>query len=140
MTYKITLEINPTPEDIQILGDGLMAYATQQRDLPPITLFAFFLRDENKQIVGGCNGANLYGCLHIDQLWISPALRGKSHGTQLMLAAENHGKEIGCTFAVVNTMDWEARGFYEKLGYQVEFERHGFLKNAIFYFLRKSLI
>jgi hypothetical protein len=30
------------PDDIQILGDGIMSYATQQRDLPPITFFAFF--------------------------------------------------------------------------------------------------
>jgi hypothetical protein len=37
-------------------------------------------------------------------------------------------------------MDWEARGFYGKLGYHIEFERHGFLKNSVFYFLRKSLI
>jgi ribosomal protein S18 acetylase RimI-like enzyme len=42
------------------------------------------------------------------------------------------------TFSTVNTMDWEALDFYKKLGYEVEFERHGFLKDSIFYFLRKE--
>lgn len=55
-----------------------------------------------------------------------------------MLAAEKFGKENGCTFAAVNTMDWEALDFYKTLGYEVEFERHGFQKDSIFYFLRKN--
>ena len=36
-------------------------------------------------------------------------------------------------------MDWEALDFYKKLGYYVEFERHGYLKESVFYFLRKDL-
>ena len=34
----------------------------------------------------------------------------------------------GCTFATVNTMDWEALPFYQKLGYEVECIRDGFEK------------
>ncbi len=66
------------------------------------------------------------------------SLRGNGYGSQLMMAAEKFGKENGCTFAAVNTMDWEALYFYKKLGYEVEFERHGFLKDSVFYFLRKK--
>jgi ribosomal protein S18 acetylase RimI-like enzyme len=39
----------------------------------------------------------------------------------------------------VNTMDWEAKPFYESLGYTVEFERKGYDLNSIAYFLRKNL-
>lgn len=35
-------------------------------------------------------------------------------------------------------MDWEALGFYQKLGFIIEFERRGFLKDSVFYFLRKK--
>ncbi len=41
---------------------------------------------------------------------------------------------------VVNTMDFEALNFYKKLGYMVEFERRGFEKDSIMYFLCKNLI
>lgn len=140
MIYNIIFESNPHPEDIQILGNGIIAHARLKKGHKPIDFFAFFIRDESNQIQGGCNGANLYGCLHIDQLWISESLRRNGYGTKLVSSAEKYGKENGCTFAAVNTMDWEALEFYKKLGYQIEFERHGFLKNSVFYFLRKVLI
>ncbi|KTC84496.1 GNAT family N-acetyltransferase [Legionella brunensis] len=138
MTYELSFENNPCPNDIQILGNAIMHNATQKKGFKPLDFFAFFIRDEDKKIMGGCNGSTLYGCLYIDQLWVNDSLRHQGFGTQLMLAAEQYGKEKGCTFATVNTMDWEALDFYKKLGFSVEFARRGFLKNSTFYFLRKE--
>jgi len=53
--------------------------------------------------------------------------------------AESLAKKSHCHFIAVNTFDWEALDFYKKLGFYVEFERKGFDKNSIFYFLRKNL-
>lgn len=138
MKYKITFEANPHPKDLQKINKGIMDYAQQQKGHKPLEFFDFFIRDENNILRGGCGGNTLYGCLHIDQLWLEASLRGQGFGTQLVLAAEQFGQEQGCTFATVNTMDWEGLDFYKKLGYKVEFERHGFEKNSIFYFLRKD--
>lgn len=140
MTYTLQFEEQPKAEDIQLLSTGIMDYAAMQRGHDRLQFFAFFIRDEHQTIVGGCNGCNLYGCLYVDQLWVHPLLRGKNYGTQLMQSAEQWGQEQGCTFATVNTMDWEARGFYERLGFTVEFERRGFHKDSRFYFLRKELL
>jgi len=137
--YRITQEPNPTREDLYVLAQGLVKNAQQQRDHKPTESFAFFVRDENLQIIAGANGYTFYGCMYVDQLWVDEKLRGKGYGTQLMLAAEELGRERGCTFAAVNTMDWEGLEFYQKLGYHVEFERHGFVKNSTFYYLRKDL-
>lgn len=139
MTYKIVYEKNPHADDIQVLGDGTIEYAIQQRGHKPMEFFAFFIRDANNKILGGCNGCNLYGCLYIDQLWVTESLRGQGYGIKLMQAAEKFGQEQGCGFATVNTFDWEALDFYKKQGFQVEFERHGFNKGSVFYFLRKEL-
>ena len=81
----------------------------------------------------------MYGSLFVGQLWVTEALRGKGYGTQLMKEAENLARERKCNFMAVNTMDWEALDFYKKLGFHVEFERHGFDKDSVFYFLRKDL-
>ena len=56
---------------------------------------------------------------------MADSLRDKDYGTKLVRAAEQYGLEHECTFAAVNTMDWEALGFYKKLGFEIEFERHG---------------
>lgn len=137
--YHLQFELHPQQDDVDLLGKGIMAYATEKKGLPPLKFFAIYVRDQHNAIVGGCNGTVLYGCLHVDQLWMSTPLRGQGFGSQLMQAAERFGLEQHCTFATVNTMDWEALGFYQRLGYAIEFERHGYDKDSIFYFLRKPL-
>jgi ribosomal protein S18 acetylase RimI-like enzyme len=137
---QLTFEKAPHPDDIQILGDSIMAYAKQQKELQPLDFFSFFIRDHENTILGGCNGCALYGCLYIDQLWVSDSLRQQGWGTKLTNAALNYGQELGCTFAAVNTFDWEALGFYQKMGFKIEFQRRGFHKNSVFYFLRQDFL
>lgn len=140
MNYQISYEINPKSEDIQILNDGIMEQAKQKKGMKQLDFFAFFIRNENGEIIGGCSGDNMYGGLYVGQLWMAEELRGKGYGTQLMQKAEALAKESKCNFIAVNTFDWEALDFYKKLGFYVEFERKGFDKNSVFYFLRKDLI
>lgn len=139
MTYHISYEANPNQSDIQILGDGIQAYAKLKKNQPKMEFFAFFVRDENNKILGGCSSCIYYGCHYIDNFWLDENLRGKRFGTKLMYASEKLAREKGCLFSTVNTMDWEALGFYQKFGYEIEFERKGYLNNSTFYFLRKEL-
>jgi GNAT superfamily N-acetyltransferase len=138
-SYKITHEPHATQEDLYTLMQGLVQNAKQKKDQNPTEGFAFFIRDQNNTILGGANGYTFYGCIYVDQLWIDEKLRGQGYGTKLMAASEQLGKERNCTFATVNTMDWEGLEFYQKIGYHIEFERHGFTKGSTFYFLRKNL-
>ncbi len=48
------------------------------------------------------------------------------------------GKQKQCRFSTIKTMDWEALGFYQKLGYQVEFQRDGYEHYSTLYFLIKE--
>ena len=139
MNHQISYETNPKSEDIQVLNDGIMEQAEQKKGMKQLDFFAFFIRDENGKIMGRCGGDNMYGGLYVGQLWVAKKLRGKGYGTQLMQKAEALAKESQCNFIAVNTFDWEALDFYKKLGFDVEFERKGFDKNSIFYFLRKDL-
>ena len=53
------------------------------------------------------------------RVWIDEAWRGQGLGQQLMKRMEAEARERGATWARVTTFDFQARGFYEKLGYQV---------------------
>ncbi len=139
MILEISFEKNPHSSDIQVIGDGITAYAKKKKAFNPWDCFAFFIRDQEHRIMGGCNGNTLYGCLYIDQLWVSETIRNKGWGTKLINVALDYGKEHGCTFAIVDTMDWEGLDFYQGLGFVVEFERGGFQKNSVCYSLRKDL-
>jgi hypothetical protein len=50
------------------------------------------------------------------------------------------GLAEGCTKAFVSTMSFQkAQSFYDKLGYQVDFERHGHVNNSTCFFMSKNL-
>lgn len=135
---KLVYADNAESHDIQTLTNGLDANAKLKRGYPPVESFAIFLKDEQDKIVGGCNGLLYYGCLFIDQLWVDEVYRGQKYGTKLLLAAEKLGKDKGCLFSTLETMDWEALDFYKAQGYVVEMERHGYNDNVVMYLLRKD--
>lgn len=56
-----------------------------------------------------------------------------------MHEAEKIGREHPALFITLNTMDWEALLFYQKLGYSIEFPREGYEKHSKMFMLRKNL-
>jgi len=139
MPYTIMYDPHPKQVEMEILTQGIAAEAKRKRNLAPIESYAFYIRDENNTIIGGSSGIMYYGCLYIDQLWLAEKIRRQGYGTQLMARTEQLAKQQGCSFATVNTMDWEAFEFYKKLGYAIEHLRYGYLQNSFIYFLRKDL-
>lgn len=77
------------------------------------------LRAPDGTLVGGLYGATMWGWLMVDGLWVAEALRGQGQGSRLLLAAEAKARERGCRGARLGTFDFQARGFYERLGYAV---------------------
>jgi ribosomal protein S18 acetylase RimI-like enzyme len=136
---KITQELEYTYDDIRRLTKGLDDHARLKRGYQPVEDFAIFMRDDNNEIVGGCNGLMYYGCLFIDQLWVDEQYRNQQYGFKLLQYAEELGKKNDCAFATLETMDWEALDFYKKYGYELEFERSGYLGNTRMFLLRKEL-
>ena len=139
MPYRISFESDPHAADINVLANGVLENIRDKGEEEAFDHFAFFIRDEKNQILGGVDGEIWRGCLHIHHLWVDEAIRGAGYGAKLMLSAENLGSEKGCTFAAANTTDLVVVSFYKKLGYEIEFERRGYLKKSILYFMRRDL-
>jgi ribosomal protein S18 acetylase RimI-like enzyme len=68
----------------------------------------------------------MYGFLHIDLLFVPEAMRGSGTGRTLMSQAEDEAIRRECRGVWLDTFSFQARGFYEKLGYTVfgEIENH----------------
>jgi ribosomal protein S18 acetylase RimI-like enzyme len=56
-----------------------------------------------------------------------------------MQHAINYGKSRNCTFVFVETMNFQAVGFYQKLGFNVKLSRGGYDKNSSLNYLKKDL-
>jgi GNAT superfamily N-acetyltransferase len=87
------------------------------------------LREDNKEfciyaevdskVVGGILGDFNNDYLYIDELWVDTKHRGIGVGKELMKYAEGMAIDRGITYAHLGTGDFQARSFYEKLGYEV---------------------
>jgi ribosomal protein S18 acetylase RimI-like enzyme len=123
----------------EVLYQGISEGAFQAKELSPIRPFSIFIKDQKEQVLGGASGTLFYGSLYVDSLWVDKTLRHQGWGKKLMYEAEKIGRENGALFATLNTMDWEALPFYQKLGYSIEFTREGYEKNSKMFMLRKNL-
>jgi len=52
-------------------------------------------------------------------LYIDENYRGKDVGTELVRKVEEFARENDCSLVRMNTYSFQARGFYEKLGYSL---------------------
>lgn len=101
---------------VQTMVDHHNIASTGQADWYPV---AFFLRDEAGEVLGGLLGEIWAGWLHIRTLALAAPARGQGFGRELMQRAERYARERGCTNAFLDTFSFQARPFYEKLGYRV---------------------
>ena len=118
-TYSIRVNDTPDPQDVNLVRQGLYEYnCTFAPDggFRPLTIF---LRDSDGKLVGGLLGGTYWGWLHVDILWLDESVRRQGYGQQMMAMAEQEALQRGCHHAHLDTMSFQARGFYEKLGYEV---------------------
>ena len=137
--YRFEYQDEPIPEDEQVLFDGLNNEVAQKKNVDPIKPIRIYIKDAQGMVLGGASGVSFYGSLYIDMLWLKENMRHQGLGKKLLMEAERIGRERNCTFATLNTMDWEALRFYQKLGYAIEFVREGYDKESKMYMLRKKL-
>jgi GNAT superfamily N-acetyltransferase len=75
------------------------------------------LCDAEGTIIGGLWGSTGYGWLYTQLLAVPDSLRGQRVGSQLLAMAEAEAIARGCHSSWLDTFEFQARGFYEKLGY-----------------------
>jgi ribosomal protein S18 acetylase RimI-like enzyme len=96
------------------------------------------LEDNAATLKGRVSGVIYCDWLRIDGLWVDDAFRHRGIGTKLMTRAENHVIALGCHSAWPTT--FQARGFYEAVGYELFGTLDNFPAAQPQHFLRKRLI
>lgn len=99
----------------------------------------YAIRDDNGELIAGLIGSIVWTMLHINVIWVSDVLRGNDVGSKLMRQAEKEASKQGCEFARLHTFSFQARPFYERLGYIVVNETKDFPKGHSQYLMVKAL-
>ena len=117
----VTFEPYVSKEVEETIRRGLQTHAIAAIGMPEEMRSAahFFLQNDDGEIVGGALGDIWGDWYFLNVLWVDRPLRGQDNGGRMLAAAEQHAIARGCTGAHLDTASFQARPFYEKLGYKL---------------------
>jgi len=89
--------------------------------------------------VGGLMAETQFKWLKVLLMAVAEGHRGRGVGRGLLAIAEREASARGCEYAFLDTMEYQAPGFYQKLGYVVagrleDWDSHG---HAKFFFTKR---
>lgn len=139
MEYTIEVSEEDDERTRDAIAAPLIAYNLSQAgpsDGKPLVLT---LRDASNAILGGLWGKTGFQWLYTQLLVVPEQLRGRGIGKELMQMAEHEALARGCHGAWLDTFEFQARGFYEKIGYTCFASLPDYPEGFSRYFMSKSL-
>ena len=148
MTWRIDLDGDARREDeltSRLVEHNQAASEAVRRRFEPDNLqprpVQAYAVEQAGQLIGGCTGntVDTWHWLTVDTLWVDPGHRGQGIGRELVSAVADAARARGCRWAKLNTWEFQAPGFYERLGY-VEYGREvDYPPGHVNYLMRKDL-
>ncbi|MFL5595680.1 MAG: GNAT family N-acetyltransferase [Gemmatimonadaceae bacterium] len=135
---EVRIESDVSEADQAAIVRGLLAFNEKWLGPSNEQPVRFIARDE-LGVIGGLLGHTRWKWLYVAKLWVDDRGRGRGIGTQLMAAAEELALARGCTDASLDTFEYQARPFYEKLGYELFGTLDGYPPGYRQFYLRKRL-
>lgn len=119
MDAELLLTDSPERAAVAVIQEGLARYNAETSgywDRRPLAVLVF--DPDTGGLVGGLHGRTSLGLLFIDGFCLPDGLRGAGLGSRILSMAEAEAKRRGCCAAVVETISFQAPGFYARHGYQ----------------------
>ncbi|MEJ2911166.1 GNAT family N-acetyltransferase [Pseudoalteromonas sp. C12FD-1] len=120
------------------LRNKIVEFNAQHFDAAKVPLGYKFV-DEKGSLIAGVSGYVFGNWLMINWLWCSDTARGKGLAGKLLNALELAAIERGANTAQLDTLDFQAKPFYEKRGYVVKYQLNNYPRSGTRYFMEKTL-
>jgi GNAT superfamily N-acetyltransferase len=133
---KIEIE-TPGQETYEALNGRLVDFNRMHTNWGT-TAFTVVLRDSAGGVRGGAHGVVRMQAVEIRSVWLDGDQRGQGFGRKIVRAAEEEGRRLGARAALLDSYDFQARGFYERLGYSL-FGTFTYPEGVSRYYLSRSL-
>jgi GNAT superfamily N-acetyltransferase len=139
MVVQMLIDPNASPEEGATVLRGLREFNEVRLGPPDEQPVRIVLRDDAGTVIGGLLGHTRWSWLYVATLWVDESARGHGWGTKLMNAAEELARTRGCTHVSLDTFEYQARPFYEKLGYKLFGTLEGYPPGYRQFYLTKAL-
>jgi ribosomal protein S18 acetylase RimI-like enzyme len=139
--YSITIENNIAPE---LKAQYVQWYSTTVTT-KLYHYFSIFITSPSQEIIAGAIGQIKFtddgNYCKVDEFWVDESCRGQNLGTIMMDNIVNYAQSRSCGCIKLYTLEFLARGFYEKQGFTVAatFPKKANPHSYEYYMLRKSL-
>ncbi|WP_353230033.1 GNAT family N-acetyltransferase [Novosphingobium sp.] len=117
--YRLTIPDHPDTADREAVLAPLRAFNIAQAGDPRIRPVAILLHHDHGATAGGLWGRIGFDWMFVELLVVPEDARGQGLGRQLMAQAETIARDAGCNGMWLDTFEFQARGFYEKLGFSL---------------------
>lgn len=137
----MALEIleSPSQQLLDEIEDKIRQFNLQNWEMYDRKPLAVVLKDEAGGMQAGASARTFGNWLLIDYIWVDESLRGQNVGRDLLQTLEAKAVERGCVYALLDTLNFQARPFYEKFGYQVQWVQEAYPRDGCKYFMTKRL-
>jgi GNAT superfamily N-acetyltransferase len=139
MDYTLTLTDVADDEARKAIVGPLVAYNDSQAGPSENRPLVVLVLDSTGAVVGGLWGYTAYGWLFTNLLFVPASLRGQGIGSRLMHLAETEAATRGCHGAWLDTFEFQARAFYERIGYTCFGELPSYPTGFSRFFMKKEL-
>jgi GNAT superfamily N-acetyltransferase len=139
ISHTLAVDENPSEEDLRYVLDSIRQFNRKVSGHERPRSVACFVRDEQGTILGGVQGDLWGSSMHISGLWVAKSERRKGHGAALMAAIENYAQDKGHRLVYLETTNFQALPFYEKLGYRMFGHLAEIAEHCTLFFLKKNL-
>jgi GNAT superfamily N-acetyltransferase len=118
MDARVTIETEGQEVVASEIRKKIIRYNAERAGEPNDVRLVLSSRDPEGNLIGGLVALGFWNGLFVDLLWVSETHRGRGIGKALLSAAEVKARENGWQVCFLSTFDFQAPGFYLKLGYK----------------------
>ena len=136
---KLILVDSPDAELISFFDKKIEEFNLQHWEVKEKKPLAVKVMNEKNEIVAGAAAKTFGLWMLLDNLWVHESLRGKNIGTQILNMLEETALKRGCQYVLLDTLNFQARPFYERHGYKVKWVQEKYPQDGCKYFMVKEL-
>ena len=92
------------------------------------------------ELIAMLAGRTFGNWFYLESFWLADLERGKGLGSAMLKEAEQIAKKRGCKFVLLDTLEFQAKPFYLRHGYQVQWVQQDYpFAGGAKYFMTKTL-
>ena len=139
MNHEIEFVNEPSQDLVDFFDKKIEEFNLARWEVKTKEKYAFKVHNDQGEIVAGAAGWSFGYWLFLANLWVSEELRGQKMGLKILKEIEELGAKRGCKYVMLDTLNFQARPFYEKYGYEVKWTQENYPKEGCKYYMVKEL-